>query len=426
MKKKIFLPLMSVLLTLTALFNLQACSSDDPQPMISLNIQLNGEGLTVAELQDLPVVLADNQAAKLTAQTDDKGVAHFTVPVGIYHVSVTAVKESDNGRLLINGNQNQLVVDATKVDAKTGVQLETLALTVQRERASILIKEIYNGGCQKNDGSGIFQMDKYITLYNNSDIPAKLNNLCIGMSDPYNAESSGHNYLSNGVLEYANEDWTPAINGIWYFQGTLTLEPYTEVVVNVHGAIDNTVTYANSVNFANANYYCMYDPESASPDGSKYNHTQYYPAPAEVIPTSHYLKAVKVGQGTGWPLSSKSPAIFVFQTDGMTPAEFGANASNLVYPSTKQGDPIFAALRIPRAWILDAVEVFNAQKLASCKKRLTPDLDNGYATLTSGQGHALIRRVDNRASETAKGTVYIDTNNSSNDFEETDKCSLRQ
>jgi hypothetical protein len=83
---------------------------------------------------------------------------------------------------------------------------------------------------------------------------------------------------------------------------------------------------------------------------------------------------------------------------------------------------VYACLKMPRSWVIDAVEVYNATALANCKKRLTPDLDNGYATLTGGYGHALIRKVEKTVDGNA---VYQDTNNSTNDFYEAENCSLR-
>ena len=93
----------------------------------------------------------------------------------------------------------------------------------------------------------------------------------------------------------------------------MQIAPYQQVVVNVHGAIDNTLTYPQSVNYANADYYCMYDPEAG------YTNASYYPAPSEVIPTSHYLKAVKIGISNAWALSVTSPALILFQTQGLSP-----------------------------------------------------------------------------------------------------------
>ena len=88
----------------------------------------------------------------------------------------------------------------------------------------------------------------------------------------------------------------------------------------LYGAIDNTKTYPQSINYANKDYYTMYDPESG------FKNPKYYPTPADVIPTSQYLKAVEYGQGNAWPLSVTSPGFFIFQTKNTTPAAFANDA----------------------------------------------------------------------------------------------------
>jgi hypothetical protein len=94
------------------------------------------------------------------------------------------------------------------------------------------------------------------------------------------------------------------------------------------------------------------------------------------------------------------------------------------------------------------------EKPDDCKKRLTADVDAGYVWLTNKQGHTLYRNVDQEETEAlsensgklvynyALGTdpsgidaeasirkgahiVYKDTNNSTEDFHERQKCSLR-
>ena len=49
----------------------------------------------------------------------------------------------------------------------------------------VIFKEIYNGGCLKNDGKS-FQFDKSFVLYNNCGEQAVLNNLCFGVLSPSN------------------------------------------------------------------------------------------------------------------------------------------------------------------------------------------------------------------------------------------------
>ena len=85
-------------------------------------------------------------------------------------------------------------------------------------------------------------------------------------------------------------------------------------------------------------------------------------------------------------------------------------------------------------------------------KRLTADIDAGYVSLTNQLGHTLYRNVDKAATEALSENsgklvtgysadpsgidaeasikrgahiIYKDTNNSSDDFHEREKCSLR-
>ena len=314
----------------------------------------------------------------------------------------------------------------------------------------IIIKEVYNGGCPMDEGSSFFQSDKAVVLYNNCPERIIATNLCFGFATPYNAEANSISsiYGKDGSLVYEEEGFIPALNGIWYFPSTLVIEPFQQVVVNVSGAIDNTKTYSQSVNYAFKEYYCMYDPESG------YNSTTNYPTPSDVIPTDHYLKAVKYGQANTWPLSVMSPALFLFQTQDVLPTDYGTNADNLWYAPGEAHDAIHACLKVPVEWIIDGVEVFNGAKKESCKKRLTADIDAGYVYLTNKLGHSLYRNVDKDMTEAlaenadklvydyALGAdpsaidaeksiqqgahiIYRDYNDSSNDFHERQRCSLR-
>jgi hypothetical protein len=314
----------------------------------------------------------------------------------------------------------------------------------------LVIKELYVGGCQRNDGSGSFANDKYVILYNNSDQAANLENVVLGMVLPYNSQASNSDYVA-GKLFYEAEGWIPAGTGIWTFRQAVTLEAGKQIVIALTNAIDNTTTYSNSVNFSNANYYCTYDIE-------QYPNVSYYPNPVSTIPTTHYLKAYHYGTGNAWPLSNTSPAFFIFTTEG-SPAAFAADAgrTNLYNNSATQ-----VRKKVPVEWVVDAVEVY-AKGNANNQKRLTANVDAGYVELTSAQGYTLYRNVDKAATEAitgntgkivynyslgtagspANGTtdpsgidaeasikagariIYKDSNNSSNDFHQRARASLR-
>ncbi|MCR4958932.1 MAG: DUF4876 domain-containing protein [Prevotella sp.] len=364
--------------------------------------------------------------------------------------------EAQSWRLVINKTDGQ-TIELNTADIRD-IQFigedQTPPILPDQNVDQIIIKEVYNGGCPMDEGTEFFQMDKCIILYNNCPQQAVVNNLCFGMATPYNAESPsiGTIYGEDGSLVYENEGFIPAQNGIWYYPYSLVIEPYSQVVINVQGAIDNTATYSQSVNYANKDYFCMYDPESG------YNNTKYYPTPADVIPTSHYLKTVKYGQGNAWALSVTSPALFIFQPQGVSPVDYANQADNLWYAPGVAQTSVYACIRVPNEWVIDAVEVFNAVKKEDSKKRLTADLDVGYVYLTNKLGHSLYRNVDKELTESLpenKGKlvygytlgmdgstdpagidaeasmrngahiVFQDNDNSSEDFHERQKCSLR-
>lgn len=362
---------------------------------------------------------------------------------------VNSVQAQEDWKMVITHADGQKTEIMTS-DVKDIQYVKYIPVIADANVDQIIIKELYNGGCPKDD-SGNFQQDKCIILYNNCSQRAVINNLCIAFVTPYNGHGSNKNYTDDGKLTYEAEKFTPAFGGMWWYPYSLVIEPYSQVVINVCGAIDNTQTYSQSVNYANADYYCMYDPESG------FKIPSWYPTPAAEIPTSHYLKAKRLGTATSWPLSNSSPALFIFQTKDVEPSVFADNADNLWYDGGVVKD-INACLKVPNEWIIDAIEVYQTSKISDSKKRFTSDIDAGYVGLTNQLGHVLYRNVDKESTEAlpenagklvynyALGVdsstdpsgidaeasikngahiIFNDTDNSTNDFHERQKCSLR-
>ena len=196
----------------------------------------------------------------------------------------------------------------------------------------------------------------------------------------------------------------------------------------------------------------MFDPESG------YNNSSYYPTPSEWIPTNHYLKAIEVGVANAWPFSVSSPALVVFQTKDVTPAEYAQNVNNYWYDGGGSNS-VKRCVKVPNEWIVDAIEVYSKDYQSSCVKRLTADVDAGYVFMTNYKGHSIYRNVDQEATEglvenkdllvynyvlgvddstdpsgidaeasRQRGAhiIYQDTNNATNDFHERQLCSLRK
>lgn len=392
-------------------------------------------------IEDVQVFLYNTQET-LEAYTTSEGIANFVATPGAYEASVVDRRAGEEYNIYNYNVAESEIVISESWDSETSVDLE-LTETVSGQ---IIVKELYFGGCQKDDGSGSYNYDQYVILYNNSDETASLDNICLGTVSPYNSNSTSK-YLVNGVLNYLSEGWVPATSAIPYTQSSVSLESGEEMVVALCGAIDHTLTYSNSVNLANSEYWVLYDYNE------QLTHSKYV-APDASIPTSQYLGIQKWGPGSGWTFSVSSPAFFVFTTKNSTPEAFGTSTGNY----TDEEDT--RSKKLDTDWILDGIEVFRAGYENT--KRFGDDIDAGSVSFTNKLGYTLYRNVDQGATEAlaendgllvynyAYGTevdgvsstdpsgidaeasidngariIYVDTNNSTNDFHQRSQASLR-
>ncbi|MDR0573016.1 MAG: DUF4876 domain-containing protein [Tannerella sp.] len=440
--KKFFYFLVGTLILCTS------CNDDDDQyKTYSVNVQLVYTGDNFEPVEGVEVKLTNSSGSAVEATTDHSGKATFTVAAGVYEASATDVRYGTGESFIYNGIKSNITV------TESWVETEIVELTLSESKQSqIIIKELYVGGCQKDNLSGGFFNDKYVILYNNSNQPASLGQLCFGIIQPYNAHASNNDY-TDGKLIYEDDDWIPAGNGIWYFPDNITLEPGKQIVVALNNAIDNTQTYSKSINFANPDYYCMYDI-------AVYDNTTTYPSPSEVIPTSHYLSAIKFGQSNAWVVSQLNPAFFIFSTKDESPVDFANNADNTNYYGGS-ATPANTRKKVPVDQIIDAVEVFTTTSDKN-QKRFTAKVDAGQTYLENTLGYASYRNVDPEATKAIEGNetklvysynkgteidgkastdpsgidaeasikngariIYKDTNNSANDFHQRKQASLR-
>lgn len=409
---------------------------------------LNSENKPLDSFEGIKVRLYDTKETVYDAVANAKGEASFKVPAGVYRATASYKKKGVNDFSTLYDWSVSSIEVTNQWNESSLVELKL----TESKAGNLIIKELYVGGCPKNDGSGNYHMDKYVILYNNSDEQVELKDLCLGMVQPYNAHATNRDYVG-GKLIYEEEDWIPAGTGIWFYPEALVVEARKEVVIALNNAIVNTNTYSNSVDFNSPDYYCTYDITA-------YNHHLYYSAPDASIPKNHYWSAVHYGKGSAWSLSNSSPAFFIFQTQGISPRDFATLEEHTNYYG---GNPTSTNTRkkIPTEWILDGIEVFSTSSDKN-QKRLTSKVDAGQTYLTNKLGYSSYRNVDKEATEAIqanegklvynydKGTpidnkintdpsgidaeasikngaviVYQDTNNSTNDFHQRNEASLR-
>jgi hypothetical protein len=348
-------------------------------------------------VKGLKVILYDNTAGlQFKGITDEQGVAEIRVAPG-YYIASTETSFRDSGGILYLFNGMSEKIDA--ISQSNSVEIELTA----SKSSQIVFKELYFGGCFNEETGKSYTTDKYIILYNNSDQDAYLDSLCLGVVHPFNAPTDGR--LSDWVKPGTSElrDSIPAASMVWMFPGTgkdNILEPGREVVLALN-AIDHSASVRNSVNLGRPGYWAIYDPIM----------TPRHATPEAGV---KLLEGIwKIGSATSFVISNFSPGFFIFTLGGKSIEQYILDNYALNPNSSNINS---SALLVDKNLILDAVECL---RNPTDTKRFMPEIDNGFAMISgSGQGQSIIRKVDNEETEKTGGRiVYMDTNNSSNDFE---------
>jgi hypothetical protein len=350
-----------------------------------------------------------NTGSRYTSLTDASGSFAMTLPDGIYRVNISGRSGSD----VFNGAADKVVLSGADLNLK-------LPLSYSKA-GSIVIKEIYCGGCKKLPQEGDYQGDQYFILHNNDYNVQYLDSLCFGTLSPNNATASNPWVSKDPATgESIFPDFLPIIQAVWQFPGDgddFPLQPGEDAVICLRGAIDHSLQYPLSVNLNKPDYFVCYNL-------TYFWNTQYHPAPGNLISEDRIIDVViKTGQANAYTFSLSSPTLVLWKAKGMTIQEFVSIQDNI---TPVPGSSIDNVVKVPYEWVYDAVEVFDARS-ANNSKRLAPSADAGYALQTDVfLGHSLIRHVDKEASAASGYEVLTDTNNSLNDFYESEKQSLHE
>ncbi len=380
----------------------------------SLNVltvtALYPEGYEGFDLEgSLAVVEEMNTGNRYSVPTDAAGCFSLSLPNGIYRINVSGRFDRD----VFNGAADKVVISGSDV---------AMSLPLSYSRAgSIVIKELYCGGCKMLPQEGNYQGDQYFILHNNDYNVQYLDSLCFGTLSPNNSTGTNPWVSKNeSTGETIFPDFLPIIQAVWQMPGDgddFPLHPGEDAVICLRGAIDHTLQYPLSVNLNKPDYFVCYNI-------TYFWNTMYHPAPGNLISQDRIVDVViKTGQANAYTLSLSSPTLVIWKPEGMTMHEF-ANAPGNVIPVP--GSNVDDVVTIPMDWVYDAVEVFDGRS-ANNSKRLPPAVDAGYIMQTDIYlGRSLMRHVDENASAAAGYEVLADTNNSLNDFYETEKQSLHE
>ena len=344
--------------------------------------------------------------AAYLAPTDRRGLAELLVPGGVYRITCS----DRSGHDLFNGTADKVLVTERRI----------VDLPLSHSKAgTLVIKELYTGGCSKAPEEGTYQSDQYVIIHNNDTETEYLDSLCFGTLSPYNS-TAVNNWVTHDPVtgETVFPDFVPVVTVVWQLPGngkSFPLAPGEDAIIALRGAVDHSAQYPLSVNLNRPDVFVCYNP-------TYFPNTLYHPAPGDKVQPERYAKVViKTGQANANTVSLASPTFVLFRSEGI-PIEDYVLLPDVV--QTTPGNSADKVVKVPYSWIVDGVEVFDGRSTGNAK-RLSPAADAGFVTLSDiYKGHTVRRKVDETATSGNGFETLTDTNNSSNDFYESEIQSL--
>lgn len=393
MKKILFL------LPLMALLFLNACSDSEDEVAQNFNVTVTltaGDGITLANINDLEVTAVNLTTSKEQTATPSNGSVSFSLPTGRYDFRATGTYEGSD----VNGVANNVNVAAD----------QTVPLTVSYAAAnsSLIFKEVYFSGVKD-----YYFKDGFYEIYNNSDEVQYLDGVILGIVDegmPVNTYEPTNSIWvdANGQLL----DRYPMTNYTMYFPGNGTqhpLEPGKSVVVAAY-PIDHSSRKLEDedepspVNLSGADWEIFCGPHSATD--------------IDIADVPNLDYAFHTFGLEFMPSTSGQALILAKLPNGQSVANFVTDENNfMIAPGKTQRH-----LMIPSDYVIDGIEIVRAP-VNERYKNLLPKTDmgmtwvdgsnNGSFADASYSGKSLRRKV---ASVENGITKFKDTNNSSVDF----------
>ena len=321
----------------------------------------------------------------ISAKTDATGkVSVPNLIPGRYNVTVSAEVAQGGFTYYYSGTLTNKVITSD-----TSLSIDAAA----SKAGALVFKEIYYNGAE-----GYYFKDQFYEIYNNSDEVQYVDGLCIGTLMPATASTTIYNW----IVEDGHPENYVYLGAVWQIPGSGSDYPVKpgESIIIAQGAQNHKLIKDTSpVDLSKAEFETFIVNQTVNPDN-----------PESVNMT---LKIDFNVFGTQWLASVFGCAYVIFFPD----REF--DNSTWVQPEGYNTQ----AKEFPIDCIIDGVElVNNATKID--QKRMPTTLDAGI-TFTGGtySGKSVSRRI--RSTKDGR-KIYMDTNNSSDDFQVNEVACVRR
>ena len=348
-----------------------------------------------SDLAGHEVILSGGTSTRLTATTDEHGIATFTSLIpDVYDISCSWEIDGEAYQRLTGDGQ---VVSGCTVSGSLNNHLireeQTIQLVTNLSiNRDIVIGKIFFAGSKDNNSKN-YQAGKYIELYNQSDREVDISGLYIALMESESTQAytleNLHEVYADSVVLAKQVFRIPA-------GAPVMVQPGGTVLI-VNSATDHTVNNDMESDLTDADF------EAKDMSGKTQNNPN---VPALELVYTIYPSISNMNLVQNGLLSAA-----VFRSDDDV-AQWPTT-----YPYGKTAGFLF--MLIPTRVIIDAVECLpnKTTGIDVSTKRLYSTLDAGYANIEAKSGYTgevVYRRTAKHADD--GHPILMDTNNSSNDF----------
>lgn len=341
-------------------------------------------------LDNISLKLVNKDTGKETQLTGIKSDQPFEelIPYGVYDITA-------EGSVKTTFTYTALLSDVAVTSDTKSIVMDML---LSQTGSTFVIREIFYSGATSNETKKGYNFAHYLVLRNNSDVTLYADRLVfVGTASNTALPSDKYReYLPNEVVA----DFAFMIPG----DGTkYPVEPGKEIVICMEAKNHNEVA-SNAPDLSKKANFEWYEPN----DRFQLTDNPNVPNMEIIFKTSASITALNTRGFTSY---------FIFKLNMSKEELLEKHAKMFPYPNPSI--PPVKRPVIPTSWILDGVELFNAEN--GITKALPSSVDKTHTFCsTTGKGFTIQRKTTNKDNR----VVCVDTNDSMSDFERDKPSSL--
>ncbi|MGO4710357.1 DUF4876 domain-containing protein [Chryseobacterium sp. 2TAF14] len=394
MKKRVIL--LSLIAAMATGFTVTSCSSDDDFGVTAkqngvLTLTFTGENIT--EYTNLDVEIIEINTGAIIKETLKKENAHsFEVAYGSYKITVNGV--------VIASNEEVRAAGTGQTDITSAVKNVTIPLFVKKFHEDFIIEEVFFTGVKTSDNKN-YNSSRYFKITNNTNKILFADQLIIGQSEFLTTDDKN-------PTPY-NKNLSFAVKGVMVLPGSGNQYPVQpgDFIVIADNAINHKQNTSTAYDLHNADFeFPSTNPALGQVDNPSVPN-------AEVIYTqmtfnmfflhnrgfeSYVIARFPIGE-------DKNTFLQKFKYDYTYQNSAGTITSKSAYA-------------IPNSWIIDAEN--NSVPTKFIHTLTAAGIDSGWASVgaTDNDANRYGKSVRRKTAGTMSNgkNLYMDTNNSSNDF----------